>query len=243
MNSLNDVAYIQLTKGKQAIIDARDFEWLNQWNWCYWTSRSCIGGYAARIDLSSGRRVKISMHRLIFEKHALTPLGSENDVDHRSRDKLDNRFQNLRLATRLQNCGNRSLSKNNNSGYKGIRAIGNKWGAQINENGKRVHIGCYATAEEAALAYNEAALRVYGEFASLNKVENAILFSKTKDLNACKEHVFRGVSFVKRSGKWAAYAKKDGKRVHLGCFETEDLAIQRVEQYKRSADEGFAASD
>ena len=58
--------------------------------------------------------------------------------------------------------------------YKGVRGYGNndKWVARISVDGKSKHIGVYDTEEEAALAYNEAAKQLRGEFARLNVIEN-----------------------------------------------------------------------
>ncbi len=240
MNILDDVAYIPLTQGKKAIVDARDYEWLMQWKWHYKTS--CKGGYAARIDLTTGKRVNVSMHRLIFALHAPSIDIEGLDIDHRNQDKLDNRFENFRPSTRHQNSGNRGANQANQCGFKGVKAHNDVWCAQISEHGKRINLGYYATAEEAALAYNEAAVRVFGEFAHLNSVTGATTFTR---LNGSKNSIgysFKGVSFVKRSGKWAAYAKKDGKRVHLGYFLTEGEAAQRVQQYRSSIDESVTKS-
>ena len=104
------------------------------------------------------------MHRLIMKAQ------DGIQVDHRSHDGLDNTHCNLRLATNKQNTQNSRLSKNNTSGYKGVSRFRSKWQAGIKVNYRRIHIGHFDTAEEAALAYNDAAQKHFGEFAVLNNI-------------------------------------------------------------------------
>ena len=104
------------------------------------------------------------MHRFIME----TPDGLE--VDHLNHNTLDNRRQNLRNVTRAFNQANKSVQKNNKLGLKGvyIDKITGKYKAHIRVNKIKKYIGCYETAEEAARAYDKAALEFYGEHALTN---------------------------------------------------------------------------
>lgn len=102
---------------------------------------------------------KLSLHRLIVDFEI---------VDHINRNKLDNRKTNLRSATHGQNMVNSGPQKRNKSGYKGVYVNNESYQVQITSNGKRVYIGVYKTAVEAALAYDEAAKKYHGEFAYLN---------------------------------------------------------------------------
>jgi hypothetical protein len=96
-------------------------------------------------------------------------------VDHRDGDGLNNMRSNLRFATSRQNAMNRSKWKSSDSRFKGVHRDGKRWRAIITLGGKRIHLGCFASDEEAALAYNDAALANYGEFAKLNVIEkNAV---------------------------------------------------------------------
>ena len=93
------------------------------------------------------------------------------EVDHINRVKHDNRIENLRTCDHRPNCGNSSERR---PGYKGVsycKATG-RWKAQIGVNYKNRHLGRYDTPEEAALAYNDAAVEEFGEFAYLNKVSS-----------------------------------------------------------------------
>lgn len=88
------------------------------------------------------------------------------DVDHINRNKTDNRWCNLREATRSENHANRKMQHNNKLGYKGVHLHKpGKYRAQIRIKGKSKHIGIFNTAEEAHEAYVAEAKFLYGEFA------------------------------------------------------------------------------
>lgn len=158
---------IKLTQGKEAIIDDEDFEYLNQWKWCF---IKCIsgGGYASRSIRNGKKTTTILMHRLINKTVA------NFDTDHINGNKLDNRKHNLRTTTRSQNKMN--SKKRENVKYKGVSILKVKdtnntytyIRAQIRINNKGIHLGYYSTQEEAALAYNYAAKHYFGEYAKLN---------------------------------------------------------------------------
>ena len=88
-------------------------------------------------------------------------------IDHINGVRDDNRIANLRLATNAQNSRNR-LRRKSKSGIKGVSWIPKcrKWKAGICFNGRPIHIGHFATAEEAEQAYRDAAYKLHGEFAS-----------------------------------------------------------------------------
>lgn len=156
-----------LTQGRFAIVDDEDFEALNQYRWHYYKCASRNTGYARRnIRLSNGRQVQVLMHR------SITKAAEGIEVDHENGDGLDNRKSNLRPATRLQNAKNRTLNRDNTSGYKGVswKKHNKKWCAQIRISNKPTHVGYFKTAEEAAAAYNEKAVKHYGTFARLNQM-------------------------------------------------------------------------
>lgn len=95
-------------------------------------------------------------------------------VDHINHNKLDCRKSNLRVGNRSQNEANGRPYKNNTTGYKGVYYCKNNeinpYHAYAREGGKKRHLGCFPSKEEAALAYNEFAKKTYGEFARLNEV-------------------------------------------------------------------------
>lgn len=96
-------------------------------------------------------------------------------VDHRNQIKFDNRIDNLRPATRAENSYNRGILKSNTSGYNGVVKIKNKcsisWRAHILLNGKHIYIGQFKNKDDAARAWNIAAIKYHGEFAYQNIIE------------------------------------------------------------------------
>lgn len=153
---------IKLTKGKFAIVDDEDFEFLNQFRWHF--GKSVSRTEYIRTESGIVPRV-ILMHRFIMGVN-----DSKVEVDHINHDKLDNRRSNLRLCNRMENGRNRRKGKNNTSGYKGVTwdKERGKWKASIESMNKVKHLGRFDNPEEAALAYDKAAIMMYGDFACLN---------------------------------------------------------------------------
>ena len=105
---------------------------------------------------------RIMVHRIIYKMDT----GEEPEqVDHIDQVKSNNRISNLRASTHQQNQQNRSGWS---EGYKGVYPSGKRYKAVISVDGKATHIGTYDTEEIAAKAYDEEALRLFGEFANLN---------------------------------------------------------------------------
>ena len=110
-------------------------------------------------------------HRLAwFLYHGVWP---KDQVDHINNVRDDNRIVNLREATGSENQGNRKIQVGCSSKYKGVRwsKPAKKWVARIMVNYKAIHIGCYDSEQEAALAYNKAALEYFGEYAKINVIK------------------------------------------------------------------------
>lgn len=153
------VVFIPLTQGKVTVIDFDDFEKVRGHKW--YANKSSSGGfYAVR-----GNRKKIYLHSEITE----CPPGME--VNHKDGDGLDNRQENFKICTHQQNMfGFQRKRENASSQYRGVdwRKQHNSWRARIRHNGKSVHLGLFDSEEAAALAYDTAAAKFFGEFASLN---------------------------------------------------------------------------
>jgi hypothetical protein len=89
-------------------------------------------------------------------------------VDHKDNNGLNNQKYNLRVCTQWQNLRNSTRRSNNTSGFKGVSRFRNKWISRIRTDEGRICLGTFNTPEEAAIAYDEAALKYHGEFANLN---------------------------------------------------------------------------
>jgi hypothetical protein len=144
------------------LIDDEDFDFLTNHNWY---SADNGRGKLYAYTMIEGKRMYI--HNLL-----LPPPTKLLTVDHKNHNTLDNQRINLRLATDAQQSANRNKRSDNISGYKGVywKSTRNCWIAQIGCKGIRRHLGEFATKEKAALAYNKAALDLFGEFALLNEV-------------------------------------------------------------------------
>jgi hypothetical protein len=156
---------IPLTQCKETIVDDDDFEELSKYKWFY------DGRYVARHNHSSNlkERFVIRMHVMIMK----TPPGME--TDHINGDGLDNRKENLRVCTRFQNSHNSKIKSCSTTGYKGVFFKGGtcEWGAKIRVGDRRIYLGWYKDIQDAARAYDIAALAYHGQFARLNFPELA----------------------------------------------------------------------
>jgi len=150
---------IPLSKGYVALVDATDFEFLNELRWYAAPhGRTLYAVHGGRV----GRKTRhIFMHRLILNN----PRGMA--TDHIDGNGLNNTRANLRIANPSQNTANkRKWHRPTTSQYKGVNRYKGRWRAYICNQ----HLGIFDDEIEAALAYNEAALVRFGEFARLNEV-------------------------------------------------------------------------
>lgn len=123
---------------------------------------------------SNGGYVRIMLKGISYYAHRLAwahmhgDLKGDIEIDHENMNRKDNRLVNLRNASHSNNQANASRPRSNTSGVKGVTHRGdrwNKWRVRVGINKKRVHVGDFATLEEAKLAYYAAASRLHGEFA------------------------------------------------------------------------------
>jgi len=150
-----EIAEIELTKGKVAIIDKEDVDKIKNHSWC------AVAGKHGTFYAESRINTKIMRIQWIIKGKW---------YDHINNDPLDNRKENLRKCTVLQNNRNQSpLSAT--SKYKGVcKKRGRKnWSVAIGFNYKQIYIGSFKTEKEGAVAYDKKALELYGKFAWLNK--------------------------------------------------------------------------
>lgn len=149
------IAYVPLTRGFFALIDSDDVE-AAKGNW-HVVGPMKNGDYYAKRTLPN--RKDVYLHRVLKQ----SPEGME--IDHKSGNGLDDRQDNLRTATRAENCRNGKSC--NSLGFKGVDKNKNRFRAAIIVNRKKIYLGSYKTPEEAHAAYCLAAREHHGEFARM----------------------------------------------------------------------------
>ena len=164
---LGDTAmkHIPLTQGKFAIVDDDKYDELAKHKWFAEKGRSTY--YAARLTPHiNGKQHHIAMHRVLLGLCEGDGIFS----DHRNGNGLDNRMPNLRTCSNSQNRMNSLIQTNNTSGYKGVswHKGHNKWSVYITVRRQKIMLGSFFCLVKAAKAYDEAAIKYYGEFANTN---------------------------------------------------------------------------
>lgn len=156
---MNAVVFIPLTQGKVAVIDFEDFEKVRAHKWC---AQKVRNSWYALSRADKGRQ--ILLHRFLYPE-------AKEDVNHTDGDGLNNTRQNLTQCSHAQNMmGFQSKRLGTSSKFRGVswHAKNRKWRALIKISGTTISIGCYTVEEDAARAYDRAARKYFGEFASPN---------------------------------------------------------------------------
>jgi len=153
-----NVAYVTLSDGREAVIDAEDINAVICGNWTASSHKNTT--YAYRRPKIQGHQIVMTMHRQI--------LGSDGGlmIDHIDGNGLNNRRSNLRFATASQNACNSKRRNTNTSKFKGVcwsKAAG-KWMAQIVVEGKNKYLGLFITPDDAHTAYEVASREIHGSF-------------------------------------------------------------------------------
>lgn len=216
---------ILLTQGKFAIVDDEDYYELNKQKW-YW-----LNGYAAHKGYVNGKQTHIFMHRIIMA------APSEKEVDHIKKydDFVDNRKENLRLCTPVQNHQNsRKTKKAVTSRLKGVswHSFSKKYEVCIKFQDKPYRLGYFTSEIFAAQVYDAAAVKLFGEFALTNFKQlnpDAVKYIEIKlewIKNKKKSSQYKGVTWHKSSKKWIVFIHVSGKQKYLGVFASEIDAAQ-----------------
>lgn len=155
-----EVLEIITAKGDVILADTEDLDKIRRYSWCI--SKT---GYAVA---NNGKKV-IKMHRYILDLE-----DPDIQVDHRNRNRVDNRRKNLRCCTVVENKRNVGVKPGNRLGVLGIRRTpAGKYNVRIVKDRVEHHIGNFLTLEEAIAARNKAERKYHGEFAShLGQAEN-----------------------------------------------------------------------
>lgn len=166
---MSETKTITLTNGMLATVSAEDFPSLSQYTWHGHFSPSTKTCYAVRRVKHCGRSYSLQMGRQILGLER----GDQRQCDHIDHDTLNNTRENLRIATRAENCRNRRRRTDNSSQYKGVSwnkgaSKAGRWRVQIWVDGTNKLIGHFTDAIEAARAYDARAREVFGEFACCN---------------------------------------------------------------------------
>ena len=184
MNNMKDITILEMKGGHEVKLLTEDYERIKTCVFESSTRQADPSKWQAGYNTTDGKRLyyasktiggrgskKWKLHRLIFFLRGIDIEGRE--IDHVNGDTLDNRFNNLRIASSSQNKTNRDVRSDSGTGLKGVeyRKSTGRWMAYGRVNGKKVHLGVYSNPDEAALAYNRYAIDTWGPYARLNIVK------------------------------------------------------------------------
>ena len=157
---------IPISKGETVLVDDEDYPFLSSIRWKLSNENGCLYATKSFYRCKKNRVSKfttIKMHQFLLIGHG------QESIDHVNGNGLDNRKCNLRPCSRSQNlCNQKLLRANNTTGYRGVKKGKYSYHARIQVRGKFIHIGCFKTPEEAAMARDIEARKLHGEFAQLN---------------------------------------------------------------------------
>ena len=162
---------LKTTQGDYFKVDDKDFTYLNSFKWSTnindWTGQKYARTFLSPLSrhLSGGNK-EISLHRLILG----LKYRDGKIADHINMDTQDNTRKNLRVLTVSESNMNRRTHKNNKSGFKGVRWRFGAWRACLQYQKRKIDIGKFKTKEEAAIAYNEYAKKLFGSKVWTNKI-------------------------------------------------------------------------
>ncbi|MGH0943809.1 AP2/ERF family transcription factor [Bacillus mycoides] len=215
-----------------AIVDDEDYERCMEHIW----TGSVDGKTQIKVRswLDKKKNIYKSLQNFILNNNS-----KEKVITFMDGNQLNFQKENLKITNRKHVSRKRKGNNNSSSKYKGVSwdKSREKWRAAIMSNGKTMHLGRYDNEDDAALAYNEAAIELFGEHAFQNKIDednsaNIIASRKTfkPRRNNGNSSKYRGVSIEKRSGKWLSQISKGGKKYRLGKFKTQKEAARAYDK-------------
>lgn len=149
--------YIPLVHGGSALIDREDLDRVMGFRW---------------YDRPDGYAYGVIVYRWVLLHRFILNAEDGSVIDHKNRDTLDCRKENLRFCSFSQNSMNSRKRIGGSSRFKGVHfeSQTRKWRAEVTVNYKTIKLGRFSSEEEAAIAYNSAALDLHGEFARINEI-------------------------------------------------------------------------
>lgn len=217
-------AKIPLQNDEYAIVDKEDYE-------------RCMEHIWTASELNTPH-TKISRNTVWLSSFVLGSDPEEGEITFKNKNKLDCRKNNLIIVSRLELNRRRRPSINSRSKYKGVdwQKSNKKWRARIQVKGKQIHLGLFDDEDDAAKAYNAAALEHFGEHFHLNKIgeDNRV---KKKPLNknpqirrVPNKYAGRLRGAYKNHGKFSSMIGFEGKNIYLGNFNTPEQAAKAYDK-------------
>jgi hypothetical protein len=153
-----------------AKVDDQDYDDIMQHRWsisiCNYSAVRCINiGRLSTRRKGKSQCKKISMHR-----HIMNPTDNMM-VEHLNLDRIDNRRENLRICTYSEYC-KKTYKKKRQGGFLGVVKVGRRWESYIKYKGKKISIGLFPTPLQAAFAYDEKIISLFGKSANINFSSN-----------------------------------------------------------------------
>ena len=164
---------IKLTHGYITTVDDEDFYLLSIFKWHLDIRKGKIYGVCSSLSQSVADKINNGTKHLRMHRYLMGVIDPSILVDHADLNPLNNQKHNLRKCTVTENNRNKSISKNRQTKYKGVSRYKGTWGANICVNKKSIWLGSFTNDYDAAIAYNEAAVKYFGEFANLNIIPSA----------------------------------------------------------------------
>lgn len=208
---------IELTQDRSTTLDLEDLPLVATHRWHY----TSVGYADSRVWDDEGRKQEHQlmhrMHRLILGVTAKLAL-----ADHKNGDRLDNRRTNLRLCTNHQNLMNLGMRPSNTSGFKGVHFVKKraKYQATVTLGSKKKFLGLFVAPEDAARAYDAAAMEHFGEFARLN-------FSLLKD--TCDVH--RDTTIINDVKQWDEKETDLAGADEMSEMVSSDMTTESIGQF------------
>lgn len=217
---------IAIHGGAVALVDLEDVELVSAHKW-YMRNGYAVTAYHVPGSKKgeSGRTANVYMHRLLMGP----PPEAGLHVDHVNRDRLDNRRSNLRWVTPAQNSQN---AEGRSGLYKGVKKDDARWAARL----RGLHLGSFATPEEAAKVYDKAARHFFGDYAALNfpneHYEGQVRYVDFIPDKMKPKSAHTGVSYFGHGGKRVKRWRAVYRKRTLGYFATEHEAAAAYQEAK-----------